>query len=391
MQYGKKIQPTSFTTNVIDPTITLFDNSSFVMKDSLRKYGDVIYQAYINIYPLATYSWNDIATGVAPSTIRLSDGYTMPDNTQIPCIKDVTVVYVQDTWKAGAENVVGKYYQFIGTTGNENFNLIDPQDPSSKFKQINNYRHLDVTPSNSSIYWKVVETINSKKHLDDTIYSQTELGTVGTITNTYTIDTMIDTILFFNVKLEEIAVTVKDTLDNILVPRYTLDLRDYQGIMTPYSWFFTPVEGTFKENAFTKITPYSSIKVTIEYTNNSVPPRIGETIFTRMVDMGVTANAPQGRKRKFDTITIDDAGTKTKVTRDALIDEITYTVYIATERNDSVITQISKIINENIVIIGDESGKYANAIHYGWISEHPYELDTSSTQNKYSMKITTLA
>jgi len=110
-----------------------------------------------------------------------------------------------------------------------------------------------------------------------------------------------------------------------------------------------------------------------------------------MIDIGATANAPQGRKRKFDTINISDAGIKTKVTRDALIDEITYTVYIETERNDSVITQISKLINENIVIIGDESGKLSNAIHYGWLSEHPYELDTNSTQNKYSMKITTLA
>ena len=61
MQYGRKIQPTSFTTNVADSVVTTFDNNSFVIKDSLRKYGDVIYQAYINIYPLATYSWNDIA------------------------------------------------------------------------------------------------------------------------------------------------------------------------------------------------------------------------------------------------------------------------------------------------------------------------------------------
>jgi len=389
MQYGKKIQPTSFTTNVTDPVVTIFDNNSFVMKDSLRRYGDVIYQAYKNIYPLATYSWNDIANGVTPSVLRLSDNVTI-NPTSVPCTKDVTVVYVQDTWKTGAENVVGKYYLYTGTTGNADFTTIDPSSPAN-FTPILNYRHFDVTPSSGSLYWYVVETINSKKHLDDTIYSQTILDTTGTITNTYTIDTMIDTILLFNVKLEEIAVTVKDTLDNILVPRYTLDLRDYQGIMTPYAWFFTPVEGTLKENAFTKINPYSSIKVTIEYTNNLVPPRIGETIFTRMVDIGVTANAPQGRKRKFDTININDAGIKTKVTRDALIDEITYTVYIATERNDSVITQISKLINENIVIIGDESGKYANAIHYGWISEHPYELDTNSTQNKYSMKITTLA
>ncbi len=64
-----------------------------------------------------------------------------------------------------------------------------------------------------------------------------------------------------------------------------------------------------------------------------------------MVDIGVTANAPQGRKRKFDSINISDAGIKTKVKRDALVDEITYTVYIDTARNDSVITQISKLIN----------------------------------------------
>lgn len=389
MQYGLKIQPTSFTTNVTDPVVATFDNSSYVMKDSLVKYGDVIYKAATNIYPLATYSWNDIANGATPEVKRLSDGVIITP-TSVPCTKDVTVVYVQDTWKTGRENVVGKYYLYTGTTGNVNFTTIDPSSPAN-FSVISNYRHLDVTPSNNSLYWYVVETINSKKHLDDTIYSQTVLDTPGTIVNTYTIDTMIDTILFFNVKLEDIAITIKDALGNILVPRYTLDLRDYQGIMTPYAWFFTPVEGTFKENAFTKINPYSSVKVTIEYTNDSVPPRIGETIFTRMVDIGVTANAPQGRKRKFDSISISDAGIKTKVTRDALVDEITYTVYIDTARNDSVITQISKLINENIVIIGDESGKLSNAIHYGWLSEHPYELDTNSTQNKYSMKITTLA
>ena len=61
-----------------------------------------------------------------------------------------------------------------------------------------------------------------------------------------------------------------------------------------------------------------------------------------------------------------------------MIDEINYTVSVPTNSIDSVVNQWSKLINYNLLIIGDETGKFSTLINYGSIKEMPYEIDSGS-------------
>ena len=394
MKYGKKIHPVSFTTNVVDDSYTAFDNTSFVPQGEKRLYdSQYIYEANTNIYPLATYSWNHISSTANGVCIKLDDK-TIIDSTLVPVTQDVTVVYVIDTYKDTTGLVDGKYFLYTGATGTADFNTIDPTNPAS-WTEVVNYRYFDAIPSESSLYWKYIDVINSRRHLDGIIYNQTILASGTTITNEYIFDSIsfINTIAFFNMDLTSIEITVRlQSNDSIVVPTFSVDLQDFQGITTPYDWHYTPLEGALKKNAIAYIPIYSDIKVQIDYINTNNSPKIGETFFTRAADMGATLNRPQGRKKKFDRIIIDaDTGKKTRIKSKALVDEVTYNVAVPTHSMDSKITIWSELINEDILIIGDESGVYTNLIHFCYIQEFPYEIDSNSTKNIYQIKLTTLA
>lgn len=393
MRYGKRILPISFTTNAVDEPITAFDNTALTPQFEQRLYdGKYIYEAYTNIYPLATYSWNHISEAENGICTKLDDKTTVV-STAVPCVKDITTVYIIDTYRDITNLVDGKYFKFIGTTGDIDFNTIDPTSPSG-WAEVVNHRHFDAIPSESSIYWKYVDVINSQRHLDGTVYTQTTLDVGTTISNEYLFDAIdfIDTIAFFNIDLTSIEITVRLQDDTIVVPTFSLDLQDYQGITIPYEWHFTSLEGALKKNTFTSIDIYSDIKIQIDYINTNGNPKVGETFFTKSTDMGVTLNRPQGRKKNFDRISIDPiTGIKTRVKSKTLVDEVTYNVLIPTEALDSKITTWSNLINEDILIIGDETGTFTNLIHFCYIQEFPYEIDSTSTHNTYQIKLTTLA
>ena len=392
MEYGKLIQPVSFTTNVVDDTYIVFDNTASVVSGKQRLYDSkYIYTAKTNIYPLATYSWNHIDSTQNGTCIKLEDK-TEVLSTAVPVIKDVTTVYVEDTHLDITNAVDGKYFIYVGNQNTLDFNTIDVTHPD--WSESVNLRYWDVTPSDSSIYWVEDSVLNSKRHLDGVVFNQTILTTSSTIINEYVFDgsQVVNKILFFNIDLTSIKLTVLDNNDNVLIPEQIISLYDYQGIMTPYEWFFTPMPSTQLSSAIISIKPYSDMKIKIEYENTGSDPKIGETIFTYPQDCGKTLNRPQGRKKKFDRITIDSiTGKKTRIKSDALVDEVTYNVSVPVGEIDSKITLWGQLINEDIVIIGDESGTYTNLVHFCYIQEFPYEIDTGSSENQYQIKLTTLA
>ena len=71
-----------------------------------------ISRAFTNIPALATYTWNDPSASVTPVCTRLSDGVTVIPPTAVPCVKDVTVVYVTDEYKDTTKAATGKYFQY---------------------------------------------------------------------------------------------------------------------------------------------------------------------------------------------------------------------------------------------------------------------------------------
>jgi hypothetical protein len=227
--------------------------------------------------------------------------------------------------------------------------------------------------------------------MDGTIWNQTIADAADNIiTNYYTFNEYVNTIAFFNIECTSIEITVRLESDNsVVMETEILDLIDLQGITSSYDWHFTP-SGLFLQSTLARIPIYSNIIIQVDYKNTNIPPRVGETIFTRVHDMGATINKPQGRKKKFDIITIDKNGKKNIQKSNRMIDEINYSVMIGTNSIDSKINQWAKLINEDILIIGDETGKFTTLINYGSIKEMPYEIDSSSTHNKYQIAVTTL-
>ena len=385
MEYGKPIVPSLVTTSLVDVLPDAFNNTEAVAVGQQRLQGDYIYEARKNIYPLATYSWNDFDTPVTGIVTKLSDKTTIT-NTTVPVQSDITTIYIEDS---SDSTIVGNYYTYTGAGTEIDFTTVDPTNPSG-FTLATNMRHLDALPYEESVYWKLIDIKNSLRHLDGTLWNQTiaDAG-INTITNYYTIDEYLNIIAFFNMECTEVAVTARLQSDSsIVMERTFVNMLDLQGITSPYDWFFTPVNPN-KKSAIIRLPIYDKVIIQIEYINTDIPPKVGETLFSRTRSMGQTANRPQGRKKKFDTIRIDENGNKNIVKSNTMINEIRYDIWVKTSDINSRIETWGDLINEDILIIGDESGAYTLMINYGSINDMPYELDTNSSHNKYQISVTT--
>lgn len=389
MEYGIPLNIDNLDTNVEDENYNSFDNTIAVPKGSFIISNETIYKARTNIYKLATYSWNEFDTSSNGIVTKLDDKTTVT-NTAVPCVKDETTVYIEDD---NDSDIIGKFYKYTGNDGDIDFTSIDPTNPSD-WQEANNLRYYDVIPPSStelSLYWEYIDVINSKKHLDGTIWTQTLAPDgVTTISNYYTItEDYVNIIAFFNLDCDSIEVTVRAALDNsVLVDTITVDLYDYQGIANPYEWHFTPLGARLK-NSFVRIPIYSNIIIQVDYIGTN--PKVGEVIFSRSVSLGKTIDKPEGRKKKFDKITIDEDGKKTIIKSKSMIDELNYSIAVNKGVTDSKVTELSKLLNNDILIIGDETGQYTNLINYGSIAEQPYIFDSGSDINFLQITVNTLS
>lgn len=389
MEYGIPLKIDNLDTNITDEDYPLFSNTGAYPKDFFTIYNEAIYKARTNIYKLATYSWNEYDEADNGIVTKLDDKSIIL-NTLVPCVKDVTTVYIEDSNKTG---IVGKYYIFTGTSGNIDFTTTDPTNPSN-WEEVTSVRGFDVIPPSAtelSLYWEYIDVLNSKKHLDGTIWTQTvaQAG-VTTITNYYTItEDFVNIIAFFNLDCNSIEVTVRSAVDNsVLVDTKEIDLYDYQGIVSPYEWHFTQLGARLK-NSFVRIPIYANIIIQVDYIGAN--PKVGEIVFARSVSLGKTLDKPTGRKKKFDKITIDENGKKTVIKSKSMIDELSYNIIVNKEVADSKVTELSKLLNDDILIIGDETGEYTNLINYGSITEQPYEFDSGSSVNFLQITVNTLS
>lgn len=387
MEHGKPLTSSFMITTIEDVLPDDFNNILAVPQGEERLYGDFIYEANTNLYPLAKYSWNDYSVPAEGIVTILADKSIVPDSTAVPVLQNVTTVYIADS---SEETIIGDYYLYIGADGDIDFTTVNPTNPSN-WEKVKNLRFYDVIPSENSIYWKYIDIKNSLRHMDGTIWNQTIADEGDSIiTNYYTFNDYVNTIAFFNMECTSIEITVRQESDNsILMEKQVVSLRDYQGIASAYDWFFEPtVIG--KDTALVKIPIYRDIIIQIDYINTYSPPKVGETVFVRAKNTGKTGNKPQGRKKKFDIVTIDKDGKKSVQKSRTMIDEINYEVWIETNSLDRKIKEWERLINDDILIIGDETGKFTTLINYGYIKDMPYEIDSNTTHNKYSIKITTL-
>lgn len=393
MEYGTPLQPDSFVPDFTDDTIADFDNVEAVAVGLRRKYEDVEYESFTNIYALAFYSWNEYDENSIGITTRLSDKVDIT-STAVPCIQNETIVYVEDSYKdtASPQEAVGKYFKYTGTTGNVDFTTVDVSNPAN-FTEVINYRYFDAIPDEESIYWKTIETLNTYRLIDGKIYTKT-VSPDSVMVYDFYFTTYINAIAIFNMSCEEINITVNAWEDGTSdytneVFNETTNLLDLTGITSSYAWHYTPLE-KYKNRLLARIPIYPKVKITITFTNTATNPEVGEVIFARTESSGITLDKPTGVKKNFDITTVDKNGNRTVEKSNRIIDTITYRVIIPTNSIDGMIHKWGELINENLLIIGDETGAFTVLINYAYIKDIPYEISSNSEQNIYSLTANTL-
>lgn len=393
MEYGTIIAPTTVTPDFSDSSVTAFDNTAGVFVNEIRRYNYHDYRALANIYPLATYSWNDPNVGITPEVIQLADG-TSITATSVPCVKDTTVVYVVDTHldMATPPDAIGQYFLFTGTSGNIDFTTINPASPAN-FTKVINYRHVDVYPDTAPLYWEDLGAVNSRLLLNGVVSEPTVSPVSASMTYVFNIDSSSNAFLLLGMlNCSSIDVLVEGY--SYITSAYTttllntsIALKNLDGVYDSWTWHFTPISSA-KDRFLVRYPVTSKCKITITF--NGTFPSIGEILFTRLINIGQTLDKPTGRRKTFNQTQVDASGKRTVTRYNTIKDEVTYKIAVPLNAVDNIIRVMSTLLDESLVIIGDETGTYTALLHYGYISDLPYEIATSDTENKYSLTVNTL-
>lgn len=395
MEYAELITADSITQDFSDTAVTAFDNLSLVPKEEIRRYNYRDYQAKTNIYELATYSWNDISSTATAKTIRLADKVSV-DSTVVPCTQDVTTIYVIDSYKDNTvpQQAVGKFFVYTGVTGNVDFTTIDPSNPAN-FTEVINYREFDIYPEENPLFWKDLGAINSRRLVDGIIGNQTIAPSGSTMTYEFIFSTSINAVAFFNLSCKSITITeyryneTSGQYDIEILPETTYDMISLEGIIDSYTWHTMPVEQV-KDRLLIRLPIYAKTKVRITFENISTPPEVGEIIFGRTISIGTTIDSPTGTRKGFSQTQIQEDGTRTVKKSKNIIDRIEYEVIVPTKNIDNIIKTIGELLEDTLLIIGDESGRFTVLFSAGYVSELPFKIKSRRTENIYSITVNTI-
>jgi hypothetical protein len=393
MEYGVPISPITVNPSFSDPSVTAFDNLLGVSLGGVRRYNNRDYKVLTNVYPLATYSWNDPQSGTTPLCIRLSDKAGMPP-TAVPCISNQTIVYIIDTYKDAVtpKVAVGKYFMFTGTSGNIDFTNVNPWD-TYQFTQVVNFRHTDIYPDVNPLYWEDLGAVNSLKLLDGVVANATVSPVQASMTYTFTFNTAVNAVAFFGMANAQ-SVTVTQYRWNALTSAYDIQtftdtflLKALDDVYDSYTWHFTPV-GQFKDRLLVRLPVWTKAKLVVTWEGDY--PAVGECIFARLRTVGDTLDRPTGTRKTFAQTQVSWDGKRTVKRYNTIKDEISYRVAIPTHLADSTIKMIGLLLESNLLIVGDESGEFTTLINYGYISDLPFEIPTGNTITVYGITVNTL-
>ena len=361
------------------------------MKDAIVGYKGSLYKAYTNIYPLATYSWNDISSSITAEIIRLIDNVQITP-TAVPCIKDVTVVYIIDTWTSGRETVIGKYFQYIGTTGDVDFTTIHPDTHTTHFKEINNYTNEINIPNEQSLYWKYLGKTNRNRAADKS-YNQQSIAKETTEAWWEFEALTPDRIVLFNIQAKTAKVTIYENDINDPVYEYTIaDLIDTTSII---NWrTLVRYRNVFAKTANWDV-PFLTGRYTVRITLSNPSPidlKLGEILYGYKNEIGLTLDgiptqlksSAQITEKENGEIFFQDEGNKAKVYAifnfSLVYDSIKY---------DMIMDKCTELINRRVVVIGENSDKpqFRNLTIYGFIRDASPSLTTNATKSDIQIQI----
>lgn len=393
MEYGVPVTPVSAIPDFADPAVTAFSNTDGVTIESIRRYNSRDYKALANIYPLATYSWNDPQSGTTPTCIRLADKVAVTP-TAVPCVANTTIIYVIDTYKdvTTPKVAVGRYWKYTGVTGNVDLTSITLPSPSN-FAEVVNYRHTDAYPDLNSLYWEDLGAVNSLKLLDGVVANATVSPVSAGMTYEFIFDTVVNAAAFFGMSSAQ-SVRVIQHRWNALTADYDIQtydetflLKALDGLYDSYTWHFTPV-GQLKDRLLVRLPIWTRTKLTVTW--SGIFPSVGECVFARLLSIGATLDRPSGSRKTFSQTQLSSDGKRTVRRYNTIKDEIAYRIAIPTALADSTIKMIGQLLEANLLIVGDESGVFTTLINYGYISDLPFEIASNDSLNTYGITVNTL-
>jgi len=381
-------------TDIEGNTHDVWDKLLEYPKDKTISHNGELHKSRTNIYPLATYSWNDASNTATAIVIKLADG-SLEDPELVPCVKDETVVYVVDTWKdtASPQEAVGRYFLFIGTTGDIDFTTIDPSSPAN-FELIINYRSTYQEPiaSKNSIYWEYLGATNRNKVTDKSYNSQSIALNSTEAWWEFEIDNP-DKVTLFNTEAITAKIVVyttdindpiyENTTDTLLDVSSIIDwatLVRYRNIYTKNAdWTIPFISGTYKVRVYLLSPTPADLK-------------LGEILTGQTEDFGLTVDGvpievkSSGKIIEKDNgdVVFEDEGDITKV-----YTQFNFNVVFDSSILDSILDKCSALINRRIVVLAENTDdpKYRSLILYGFSRTASPTFKSNSTKSHIKLQI----
>lgn len=359
---------------------------------SVKSHEGYLYEALANIYPLATFSFNDISEGITSVTTKLSDKTTVT-STSVPCVQNATIIYIEDSWQYEAK--VGKYFKYTGTTGNVDLTSVDWSSPTG-FSETTNYRNEDFEPTfkETSQYWGYKGATNRFKPVDGSYTSQAEIS--SSTEEWWEFETrLIDKITLFNIQARSATLTVYTT--DINTPIYENTISSLLNTSEIINWRtlsrFNPNNNYTKNADWT--LPFLSGTVTfrITLTNPTLGVlKIGEILAGTIESYATTLDetpiqvksAGQITEKSNGDIVFEDEGDITKVY--TIFD---FTMSYPSGELDAILDKCASLINSKIVLFAEnaDNSKNRSFVIYGFIRDASPTHESNFTHSKISLQI----
>ncbi len=350
-----------------------------------------ISRAFTNIPALATYSWNDPSSAITAVCTRLSDSVVMT-STAVPCVANVTTVYIQAAYKDTTSVVIGKYFLFIGTTGNVDFTTINPTSHAS-WSEVLGYRYPLAEPiEGNTLYWEDLGATNRNRAVDKAYNSQS----IGLTTTSEYWEFKLsnsEEVVLFNIRAQSARIVAYTT--SISTPFYDNTVSSLLDTTSIVDWR-TLSQYVAKYTKGTKWTlPFYSGEVTIRiYLMNATAGTValGEILAGRKSYVGATLDGVPIQVKSSCVITelpngdivFADEGNITKVY--TLLD---FVVKFESTNLDFLMDRASEMINRRIVLFAENGDieTLTTLTVYGFIRDASPAYNSNNTKSDIKIQV----
>lgn len=366
-------------------------NTSGYIQGTEVSHNKRISRAFTNIPALATYTWNDPSAAVTPVCTRLTDGVIVTA-TAVPCIANTTIVYIQDSYKDTTSVVIGKYFKYIGITGDVNFTTINPTSHAS-WEEVLGYRYLVAEPSDSNtLYWEDLGATN-RNRATDKAYNSQSIGLTTTSEYWEFKLTNAEEVVLFNIRAQSARIVAYTT--SISTPFYDNTVSSLLDTSEIVNWR-TLSQYIPKYTKGTKWTlPFYSGEVNIRiYLMNATAGTValGEILAGRKSYVGATLDGVPIQVKSAGVITelpngdivFADEGDITKVY--TLLD---FVVKFESTSLDFLMDRASEMINRRIVLFAENSDieTTATLTVYGFIRDASPTYNSNNTKSDIKIQV----